>query len=92
MLQNPKEKEFVDSELARDYISKLLMEVVIDLGLNLIVKISFLYSGFFFFLILFLTLRKVRLNLPQVFEIVGFISFLGSSYRTIFYFLLLRMI
>ena len=49
MLQNPKEKEFVDSELARDYISKLLMEVVIDLGLNLIVKISFLYSGFFFF-------------------------------------------
>ena len=49
VLQNPREKEFMDSELARDYISKLLMEVVIDLGLNLIVKISFLYSGFFFF-------------------------------------------
>ena len=28
----------MDSELARGYVSKLLHEVVIDLGLNLIVK------------------------------------------------------
>ena len=30
----------MDSELAHDRISKLLHEVAIDLGLNLIVKIS----------------------------------------------------
>ena len=32
------EKEFVDSKLARGRDSKLLHEVAIDLGLNLIVK------------------------------------------------------
>ena len=31
---NPKEKKFVDSELARDCVSKLLLEVAIYLGLN----------------------------------------------------------
>ena len=36
------EKEFVDSELAHGRVSKLLLEVVIDLGLNLIVKTSIL--------------------------------------------------
>ena len=36
------EKEFMDLELARDRVSKLLMEVAIDLGLNLIVKTSIL--------------------------------------------------
>ena len=36
------EKESVDLELARGRISKLLMEVAIDLGLNLIVKTSIL--------------------------------------------------
>lgn len=40
---NPREKESIDSELAR---SKLLLEVAIDLGLNLIVKTSILYNGF----------------------------------------------
>ena len=30
------EKEFVDSELARGYVSKLLHEVALDLGLNLL--------------------------------------------------------
>ena len=34
------EKEFMDLELARGRVSKLLHEVAIDLGLNLIVKIS----------------------------------------------------
>ena len=43
---NPKEKEFVDSELASGCVSKLLLEVAIDLGLNMIVKTSILYSGF----------------------------------------------
>ena len=36
----------MDSELARSRVSKLLLEVTIDLGLNLIVKTSILYSGF----------------------------------------------
>ena len=37
-----KERESVDSVLARDHVSKLLYEVAIDLRLNLIVKISIL--------------------------------------------------
>ena len=36
----------MDLEFARGRVSKLLLEVVIDLGLNLIVKTSILYSGF----------------------------------------------
>ena len=31
---NPREKEFVDSEFAHGHVNKLLLEVVIDLGLN----------------------------------------------------------
>ena len=33
---NPREKEFVGSEFARGSVSKLLLEVAIDLGLNLL--------------------------------------------------------
>ena len=36
------EKESVDLELAHGRVSKLLLEVVINLGLNLIVKTSIL--------------------------------------------------
>ena len=36
------ENEFMDLELARGRVSKLLMKVAIDLGLNLIVKTSIL--------------------------------------------------
>ena len=43
---NPREKESVDLELAHGCVSKLLLKVAIDLGLNLIVKTSILYSGF----------------------------------------------
>ena len=43
---NPKEKEFIDSELARGHVNKLLLEVVIVLGLNLIEKTLILYNGF----------------------------------------------
>ena len=43
---NPREKESMDSELAYGRVSKLLLKVAIDLGLNLIVKISILYSRF----------------------------------------------
>ena len=43
---NLREKESMDSEFARGRVSKLLLEVAIDLGLNLIVKILILYSGF----------------------------------------------
>ena len=40
----------MDSELAHGRVSKLLLEVVIDLGLNLIVKTLILSSGFAFYL------------------------------------------
>ena len=43
---NPREKESMDSELARGCVSKLLLEVAIDLGLNPLVKTSILYSVF----------------------------------------------
>ena len=33
---NPREKEFVDSEFAHGHVSKLLLEVTKNLGLNLI--------------------------------------------------------
>ena len=36
---NPRETEIVDLEIARGHVSKLLLKVAIDLGLNLIVKI-----------------------------------------------------
>ena len=36
----------MDLELAHGRVSKLLLGVAIDLGLNLIVKTSILYSGF----------------------------------------------
>ena len=43
---NPRENESVDLEVTYGRVSKLLLEVAIDLGLNLIVKILILYSGF----------------------------------------------
>ena len=43
---NPRDNESMDSKLACGRVSKLLLEVVIDLGLNLIVKTSILYSEF----------------------------------------------
>ena len=33
---NPREREFVNSELTRDRVSKLPLEVAIDFGLNLL--------------------------------------------------------
>ena len=42
VVQIQEEKESVDSELAHDHVSKLLHEVAIYLGLNLIVKTSIL--------------------------------------------------
>ena len=45
---NLKEKKSVDSKFTRSRVSKLLIEVEIDLGLNLIVKTSIIYSGFFY--------------------------------------------
>ena len=43
---NLRGKEFADTELARGCVKKLLLEVVIVLGLNLIEKTLILYSGF----------------------------------------------
>ena len=43
--ENPR-KEFVNLDIAHGRVSKLLLEVVIDLRLNLIVKILILYNGF----------------------------------------------
>ena len=45
-LANPREKESMDLKFARGHVSKLLLEVAIDLGLNLIVKTLILYNGF----------------------------------------------
>ena len=39
---NPREKESVDSEPTHGCVNKLLLEVGLDLGLNLIVKTSIL--------------------------------------------------
>ena len=41
-MQIQEEKESMDSELARGHVNKLLLEVAINLGLNLIVKTSIL--------------------------------------------------
>ena len=38
-----KREEFMDSEFVRGRVSKLLLEVAIDLGLNLVIKTSVLY-------------------------------------------------
>ena len=43
---NPRENESVDLKFAHGCVSKLLLKGVIDLGLNLIVKISILYNRF----------------------------------------------
>ena len=43
VLQIQERKESVDSEFARGHVNKLLLEVAIDLGLNLIVKVSILF-------------------------------------------------
>ena len=58
----------MDLELAHGHVSKLLLEVAIDLGLNLIVKTSILLWWICF------TLRIARLNLPQVFLLRRFVS------------------
>ena len=45
---NLRKKESVDLKLAHGHVSKLLLEVVIDLGLNLLKKLQFSVSGFFY--------------------------------------------
>ena len=45
---NPRKKESVDLKLAHGHVSKLLLEVAIDLGLNLLKKLQFSVSGFFY--------------------------------------------
>ena len=65
MLENPRKKEFVVSELARGCISKFLL---VDSNRMLvvyvaIVKLRFFRSGFRFIL------RIDRLNPPQVFTV-----------------------
>ena len=78
----------MDLELARGHVSKLLLEVTIDLGLNLIVKTLILLLWIYF------TLKIVRLNPPQVFTLKQFVSsvFLGHHIVVLFTFLLLCMI
>ena len=43
---NPGKKESMDLKLAHGHVSKLLLEVAIDLGLNLLKKLQFSVSGF----------------------------------------------
>ena len=77
LLENPRKKESVVSELARGCISKFLL---VDSNRMLvvyvaIVKLRFFHSGFRFIL------RIDRLNPPQVFTV----WFLGSSYHCVIY-------
>ena len=63
LLENPRKKESVVSELARGHVSKFLLVssdrmLVVKVA---IVKFRFFYSGFR------ITLRIARLNPPQVF-------------------------
>ena len=78
----------MDSELARGRVSKLLMEVARDLGLNLIVKTSILLLWIFF------TLTITRLNPLLVFTLKWFVSsvFLGHHIVVLFTFELFCMI
>ena len=45
---NPRENESVDLEVTYGRVSKLLLEVAIDLGLNFIVKIRFSIVDLFY--------------------------------------------
>ena len=78
----------MDSEFAHGHVSKLLLEVAIDLRLNLIVKTSILFYWICFIL------RIIRSNSPQAFTLKRFISlvFLGHHIVVLFTFLLLCMI
>ena len=78
----------MDSELARGRVSKLLMEVARDLGLNLIVKTSILLLWICF------TLTITRLNPLLVFTLKWFVSlvFLGHHIVVLFTFPLFCMI
>ena len=85
---NPREKESVDSELARGHVNKLLLKIAIDLRLNLNVKTSILLWWICF------TLRIVRSNPPQVFTLKLLVSlvFVGHHIIVFFIFQLLCMI
>ena len=78
----------MDSKLTHGHVSKLLLEVAIDLGLNLIVKTSILLQWICF------TLRIDKSNLPQVFTLKQFVSlvFLGHYIVVLFTFPLFCMI
>ena len=75
LVVNPRKKEYVDLELARDRISKFYWWVAIRSrawGLvSLIVKLQFFHSGFKF------TLKIARLNHSQVF--IGLVSWVIIS-------------
>ena len=45
---NSRVKESMDSKLTCDCVNKLLLKVAIDLGLNLLKKLQFSVSGFFY--------------------------------------------
>ena len=81
-------KEFMDSKLVHGCVSKLLLEVAIDLWLNLIVKTLILLQWICF------TLRIVWSNPLQVFTLRRFVSlvFLGDHISVFFIFPLLCMI
>ena len=74
----------MDSKLACGHVNKLLLEVAIDLGLNLIVKIRFSIMDLFY-----LEDSYVKSFSGFYLEIVGFIDFPVSSYHGFLYFPLL---
>ena len=78
LLENPRKKEFVVSELARGRVNKFLL-----VGSNrmLVVKVAIVKLRFFLVDLLFI-LRIARLNPPQVFYWFGFPE---SSYHCVIY-------
>ena len=72
----------VDSELVPGRVSKLLLEVAIDLGLNLIVKTSILLQWICF------TLRIARSNPPKVFILIRFVSLVFLGHHIVVFFVL----
>ena len=78
----------MDLEFACGRVSKLLLDVVIDLGL------IFFYKNFNSLLVDLFTLRIVSSNLPKVFTLKRFVLlvFLGDHIGVFFTFPLLYMI
>ena len=71
----------MDLELTRSRVSKLLLEVVLDLGLNLMKNVNSLIVD-----LVYLEDSLVKSSLGFYLETICFISFPRLSYRGVIYF------